>query len=830
LFILIFCGLTEAHAQSDPNIPIRGFLNELETRFEVSFSYADSTLSTISLVPPSYQNLDSILQHIEERTSLKFEKLSERFIAIRLITATTNRSICGFVFDQLTKTPVADVLIYSNHNYVLSNEDGQFSCEVLASSDSIIIRMVGYETMQVPVTNFAAEGCHKLFLKQTIRALDQVIVTNYLTTGITQNVGGTFSIDTEELGMLPGLIDSDVLHSMQSLPGIMSFNSTVSNINIRGGTNDQNLLRWNGIRMYQSGHFFGLISAFNPYLSERVNVIKNGTSASLGKAVSGTIDITSDNDLAEKLSGTLGLNMLNGDVLLKIPTSKRSSIHLSARRSYAGFIQTPTYNQYFSRAFRNTELFNSGVDSITQDAQFDFYDVSFNYLLELRDNDKFQLNFLTIQNELTYAEELKAGTSNNQKTSSLNQQSIAGGLYYRRQWNPGSYTSLNLNFSKYNLNAVNFDITKDQRLIQENLVLDYGAHVKAGIILNKRSDLLLGYQVNEVAITNLEDLNNPDFRRLEREILRTHAFYGQGTYESSSGRSLLTLGIRTNYLDKFDLWLVEPRLSFTQRLSKKLSIELLGELKSQATSQIIDFQTDFLGVERRRWVLSNNADIPVIKSNQLSIGINYNDPNWLITLESYAKHVNSIITSSQGFQNQFQFIRSTGEYRVNGMDILINKKFKNNSSWISYAIAENKYTFDELQPVIFPNNLDITQAIAVGTSFTFNRWESSSGLNFRTGRPYTGPSPQNDPTLGFINYGSPNAFRLDHYLRLDLSAKYHFDISEKVKGQFSISLWNILNRDNTINIYYDLDAEDQVNRIEQKALGRTLNMGFRINF
>ena len=44
---------------------------------------------------------------------------------------------------------------------------------------------------------------------------------------------------------------------------IISVDESVANINIRGGTHDQNLFLWNNIRMFQTGHFFGLISAFS---------------------------------------------------------------------------------------------------------------------------------------------------------------------------------------------------------------------------------------------------------------------------------------------------------------------------------------------------------------------------------------------------------------------------------------------------------------------------------------------------------------------------------------------------------------------------------------
>ena len=95
----------------------------------------------------------------------------------------------------------------------------------------------------------------------------------------------------KKLGILPGLIEADVLQVMQQIPGINSVNESVSSINARGGTHDQNLFLWNGIKMYQTGHFFGLISVFNPNLAHTISIIKSGSSAFYGESVSSVVDI-----------------------------------------------------------------------------------------------------------------------------------------------------------------------------------------------------------------------------------------------------------------------------------------------------------------------------------------------------------------------------------------------------------------------------------------------------------------------------------------------------------------------------------------------------------
>jgi hypothetical protein len=82
---------------------------------------------------------------------------------------------------------------------------------------------------------------------------------------------------------------------------------------VRGGTNDQNLMIWDNIKMYHSGHFFGLISTYNPNLTEG-NCNKNGTSAEYSDGVSSTINMSTNDKVNTTLSGGAGVNLINTDV------------------------------------------------------------------------------------------------------------------------------------------------------------------------------------------------------------------------------------------------------------------------------------------------------------------------------------------------------------------------------------------------------------------------------------------------------------------------------------------------------------------------------------
>lgn len=92
--------------------------------------------------------------------------------------------------------------------------------------------------------------------------------------------------------------------------------------------------------MYHSGHFFGLISAFNPYLAEKTTIIKNGTSTQFNDGVSGTIDIQSINEIPDKITGGVGFNLLNADAYVQVPISKKVGFQMAGRRSITDFIST----------------------------------------------------------------------------------------------------------------------------------------------------------------------------------------------------------------------------------------------------------------------------------------------------------------------------------------------------------------------------------------------------------------------------------------------------------------------------------------------------------
>lgn len=661
--------------------------------------------------------------------------------------------------------------------------------------------------------------------------LNEIILTNYLTEGISLQADGTSHIYLKTFGILPGLIEPDILQSVQALPGITSIDEKVSNLNIRGGTNDQNLILWDDVKMYQSGHFFGLISAFNPSLINEVSISKNGSSTQFGDGVSGIINMKSTNTIAPKFNGGIGANMIATDAFAIIPVSEKIGLLIAGRRSLTDVFETPTYKQYFKRIFQDSDLTNPTETVITNNENFYFYDISAKLIYDISKNDKLEVSFLTIDNALDYEETATINNSNTNSNSQLSQGSLAINAKYTRNWSPKLQTSLQAYFSSYDLYANYIDLSNNQKLIQENKVSE--GNFKAHILYNVDDQLNYfgGYQYSETGIGNLEDVSNPDYRRYIKEVLRTHGFFNELTFKSKSGNTRARFGFRTNYIEKFSDFYFEPRLSFNQIIATNFRVEVLAELKSQTTSQIIDLQNDFLGIEKKRWILANNEDIPIIKSQQLSTGIHYNKDQWLISLEGYIKQVDGITSRSQGFQNQFQYTNTIGDYFITGLDFLINRQFTDFSTWLSYSYSKNDYTFAELQEGnSFPNNVDIRHQLNLSGTYTLNRLKLALGMNWHSGRPTTLINNTEYDATNTLVYEEPNANNLPDYWRTDFSTIYDFELSKYIKAQVSASVWNIFDTDNIINRYYIKDANSEILEVKNVALGITPNVSFRVYF
>ncbi len=837
-FSVIYTCWGQDEGTDDP-ISLVTYIQELQTQYDVKFSYLDEDLESLTIKIPQETGLEKILIALENQTQLIIKKLSDRYYTL---TKSVLVDICAQILDNFEDNTLggASIEVLGSSITTVTNAKGQFSLNRIPRKAVVRIRHIGYKTKYITAEDIvSSESCATLLMAVSYQELEEVVIYKFLTTGISKQTDGSIQINSSEFGILPGLIEPDVLQTVQALPGIKSIDETVSDINIRGGTNDQNLILWDGIKMYQSGHFFGLISAFNPYLTDKVSIIKNGTSAQYGDGVSGVIIMETKDEIDSRFNGGAGFNLISGDIYGQIPITDRLALQVSGRRSTTDFFNTPTYRVFSERAFQDTQIKvsnSSSNDRIRQDENFYFYDFTAKLLYDLNDEHQFRLSFININNRLDYTEVNQDNSQINE--SSLDQANLSFGGRWNAKWMDNFSTSLNAYYTRYNLDSRNITAFGQQVLDQVNEVLETSVKLNTDLLLLQGLHWYNGYQFSEVGVTNFTEVSQPPFQSDIKGVIRSHSAFSEIGYVSANNKLRLRLGGRFNYLENLDTFeeiILEPRMNLSYQLAPGFTFEALGEFKNQVTNQIIDLEQNFLGIEKRRWILSDEDTLPITRSKQGSLGLSYDKRNWFLSLEGFYKWVDGISTSTQGFQNQNQFNGEIGNYDIKGLEFLINHKTNNFSTWLSYAYNLNDYTFEDIIPPTFPNNLDIRHTLTLGGTYTYGNLKLGLGFNYRTGKPFTEPLPDPDgidnSTLpATIVYQPPNSSRLPDYLRADASALYSFNLSPRIKATAGLSLLNIFSKENILNVYYRLNNQLEIERIESISLGFTPNLSFRIRF
>jgi hypothetical protein len=838
--ILFFCfvfALNLSAQDKNKAIGLKYVLQTIEKKHHVTFNYIENDIVSIKIIPPNTTiSLAEKLKYLRAKTNLQFEIIDNKFIIIS--KKKEAELVCGYVLSKHTDLPQEGANItLNNGNLTVTDKKGYFELPK-ENSTEITISHVGFITQTIAIPEPQTNNCLTTYLELEVLKLDNVITNHFMTSGISKTIEGTYVIKPKKLGILPGLIEPDVLQTMLQIPGIYTADESLSSINVRGGTHDQNLFLWNGIKMYQTGHFFGLISAINPNLANTVSISKNGSSAFYGESVSSVVDINSDPNKFEKPNFSAGINLINADIYSKFNINRKGFLEIATRKSITEFIETPTYRNYYNKAFQHTtitSLSNSENVGYFSEEKFKFYDITLKYSQKIGQKDQLLLDLITIYDQLNIDQSATINAITQYENNSLVQKNNGGNLSWKRNWNDNNSSKVNVFASSYELDALKNKTQDNQTIKQENSVLDNGIKLENNHVISPKFTINDGYQFDEIGTTNLDKVNNPIYYRQIKNVLRTHALIVEGKYNDTLSKIYCNAGLRINYIEQFKKYLYEPRLQFNYGISRNLSLEVLGEFKSQNCYQIIDRQQDYFGIEKRRWILSNNESIPIQRSKQASFTFSYSKNNWLFTIDNFYKIVDGINSSTQGFQNQLEFSNLIGNYEVFGTEILAQKKINHFITWLSYAYNDNNYHFPSLSLNDFSNNFELKHVISWAGTYEIHNLKIALGSKWHTGRPETTPSSldlnSNNSSNPLIIYNTPNNTNLGYFFQVNFSATYKWESANNTQYKLGLSVINIFNRQNEISEYYRINpSNNSFEEVKTYSLERTPNISFRVVF
>ena len=164
--------------------------------------------------------------------------------------------------------------------------------------------------------------------------MDEIVITPGKFS-IVDRIRSNLTLSKKEIDNFP-LIDNDIMRSAQIFPGVIS-NDFSARFNVRGGEKDEILVRLDGMELYEPFHlqdYGGALSVIDLGLLDRADLLMGGFPAKYGGKMSGVFDIISKDGNRDKITGNLGIDLINAHALLEGPLSKQGSWILSIRRGY----------------------------------------------------------------------------------------------------------------------------------------------------------------------------------------------------------------------------------------------------------------------------------------------------------------------------------------------------------------------------------------------------------------------------------------------------------------------------------------------------------------
>ncbi|MGB0424791.1 MAG: TonB-dependent receptor, partial [Flavobacteriales bacterium] len=274
-----------------------------------------------------------------------------------------NGVIQGSVVDAVTNDPIpfANVLVEGQSKGAVSDLDGKFIVEgLIPGLYNLEASFIGYKKeieFEIEVSN-SRSAIVNFRLESNATELDVAEIEGSSFTNKEESPLSVRKIGVNEVKRNPGG-NRDISRAIRSLPGVASIPSFRNDIIIRGGSSSENRFYIDGIEIPNINHFAtqgasgGPVGLINVDFIQDVEFYSGAFPANRGNALSSVFDFGFKDGRTDRWSvnGVIGTSDVG--LTLEGPTGKKSSLIMSARRSYLqllfeqlGLPFLPTYNDF----------------------------------------------------------------------------------------------------------------------------------------------------------------------------------------------------------------------------------------------------------------------------------------------------------------------------------------------------------------------------------------------------------------------------------------------------------------------------------------------------
>ncbi len=759
--------------------------------------------------------------------------LSGFSFSIMSLSASGQIAIKGIVHDEKGPLPGASIVVENTTTGTSTLQDGTFTLELYKGQFYLIVSYTGYKPRKIRVIVSKPQELD-IVLEENTRELDEVVVSGQSPERNYQSIEiGVTKLNMGTLKKMPSFMgEVDIMKSLLMLPGVTSVGEGTSDINVRGGSADQNLILMDEAPIFNPSHLMGLFSIFNADVVDNIEFHRAAIPAKFGERTSSVMDISLRHPDFNKWNWKAGVGLIANRIAIDGPIIKNKlAIMLGARASYPDYIfkisgnptlkntrahftdltakleYTPnTRNRFFFSTYRSNDVFKVASDSLSiieinaSSSQFSWgtQTASLGWLWAISD----RLNFKLTTVQTNYLSDISSADEQNAF-------SLESSVMYKSAKSDFIYT------------------------LSPKQVLNFGA---AGITYS----IDPGNLQSGSAISNINPKKLDEMKGLETGIYLSDEYTVSPTISISGGirySFFQNLGPSKVFLYQEGAALsvdtitdtlftqkgaasvnyggVEPRLSSKFSISKTSSLKF-GYNRMRQYMQRLTNSTSSLPTDR--WQISSNYLKPQIV-DQISLGYfrNFSQNRFETSAEVFYKS----FANMTDYKDGVNFLLSSaieadllqGKGKSYGIETQIKKSKGNLTGWFNYTYSQTRVRingpFEEEQinrGDWYPASYNKPHVLNLTLSYSENkRWNYGLNFTYSSGRPITYPeSKYYAGNLYIPNFVVRNNSRIPDYHRLDLSMIYTPDqkMGSRFKSNWAFSIYNCYARKNAYSIFF----------------------------
>ncbi len=725
------------------------------------------------------------------------------FVFLLSIAAKAQEShrVSGIVVDSASKVPLisSTVTIEGTKTGTLTNQSGWFSIDI-SPKENLKISLVGYSTKTVKGrVIIESVSPFIIYLAEKPIVSKEVVIETESRREKTLQLMGYEQLTAAQIKYSPSFGgESDIMKTLQLLPGVTATAENSTKLNVRGGESDQNLILIDGVQAYNPMHLMNFVSSFNTDAISNVEMLKGSISSEYyGKLASVLkINLKEGNKTEHKFGG--GISFLTSQLYAEGPININSSYMFSARRTYLDWI----------------------LRMIHSDVGYSFNDIYGKVSYQLNQYDHLYLSGYW---GLDYTSEFDDNSNKNNWGNQVLH------LRYNHLWSNSVFSDFSLCYSKY-FADLNWIIYK-----KNPYVIDYSIKNITDINISNKHTLRTGGDFHFYNFRVTSEM----FSESNRENYYINAIESN-LFLSSKYRlndNLITeAGIVFSYFKENKTeessFNVEPRLNASYLIDEDFSIKFAYILMHQYIHTLSPYNYSL----PNDVFYPSSKSLPYMKGNQITIGaaktFDFFDSNYDLSAEFYYNDMKGIPNFKNHFENADPFALSDqiiiGKGWGYGAEFQITKAEGRFSGWLNYTWNTAKRIFPDknddraydpkfhkTHQMNLALNYNVSESVKLGATYVIS-----------SGQPLTLPAQKyyidNKP---YVYYDKINGYRLPYYSRLDVSIVHFFSMWGG-KWELSGSIFNLLMRKNPTFLYYDFEKGD----FKKTSLGLIPTMGLKFHY